>query len=116
MTVEKTVRFSYRSQNIRYANKEYVDAPEIWERYEKVRAFEMGDWEDYDSAEANAARRDLAEHILRYMKEQGIITAEEYEAEAAHMAKTSQVGNWGVGFDQNVAPHSRILQKYMYTH
>ena len=116
MTVEKTVRFSYMSQNIRYANKEYVDAPEIWERYEKVRAFEMGDWEDYDSAEANAARRELAGYILLYMKEQGIITAEEYEAEAAHMAKTDQVGNWGIGFDQNVARYSRVLQKYMYTH
>ena len=116
MTVEKTVRFSYRSQNIRYANKEYVDAPEIWERYEKVRAFEMGDWEDYDSAEANAARRELAGYILLYMKEQGIITEEEYEAEAAHMAKTDQVGNWGIGFDQNVARYSRVLQKYMYTH
>ncbi|MBE6619879.1 MAG: hypothetical protein E7625_00745 [Ruminococcaceae bacterium] len=116
MTVEKTVRFSYMSQNIRYANKEYVDAPEIWERYEKVRAFEMGDWEDYDSAEANAARRELAGYILLYMKEQGIITAEEYEAETAHMANTKNVGNWGVGFDQNVARYSRVLQKYMYTH
>ncbi len=116
MPKEHTFRFSYMSQNIRYQCDEYIDAPEVWEQYEKVRAFEMGDWEDYDSAEAEAARRALAEQILRYLKEQGIITSEEYEAEAAHMAKTKRVGNWGVAFDQNVAPYSRILQKYMYTH
>lgn len=116
MTVEHTVRFSYMSKNIRYRSNEYVDAPEVWELYEKVRAFEMGDWRDYDSAEANAARRELAEYILLYMKEQGIITEQEYEAEAAWMAQVSKVGNFGMGFDQNIARYSDVIQKYMYTH
>ncbi len=116
MTVEHTVRFSYMSKNIRYRCDEYVDAPEMWTLYEKVRAFEMADWNDYNSAEAAAARRALAEYILLYMREQGIITIEEYETEAAWMAQTSGVGNFGMGFDQNIAPHSRVIQKYMYTH
>jgi len=104
------------SKNIRYRSNEYVDAPEVWELYEKVRAFEMGDWRDYDSAEANAARRELAEYILLYMKEQGIITEQEYEAEAAWMAQVREVGNFGMGFDQNIARYSDVIQKYMYTH
>ena len=116
MTAEKTVRFSYMSQNIRYTCEEYVDAPEMWGLYEKVQAIEMGDWEDYDSPEADAARRALAEYILLYMKETGIITAQEYANEAAHMANTKNVGNWGMAYDQNVAPYSRVLRKYGYTH
>ncbi len=116
MTVEHTVRFSYMSKNIRYRSNEYVDAPEVWELYEKVRAFEMGDWRDYDSAEANAARRELAEYILLYMKEQGIITEQEYDSEAAWMAQVREVGNFGMGFDQNIARYSDVIQKYMYTH
>ena len=116
MTVEHTVRFSYMSKNIRYRSNEYVDAPEVWELYEKVRAFEMGDWRDYDSAEANAARRELAEYILLYMKEQGIITKQEYDSEAAWMEQVSKVGNFGMGFDQNIARYSDVIQKHMYTH
>lgn len=116
MTKEHTVRFSYMSQNIRYTQTNYVDASEIWARYEKVQAFEQGDWENYNSAEAAAARRSLAECILLYMKEQGIITPEEYESELAFMAATKNVGNWGVGYDQNIAPYARKIEKYMYTH
>lgn len=116
MTEEHTVRFSYESKNIRYECNEYLDIPEMWRLYEKVQAFEDGDWDAFNSPECYAARRELAEYILLYIKEQGIITAEEYESEAAWMAQVTNVGNYGVGFDQNLAPYSRVLRKYMYTH
>ena len=116
MTVEHTVRFSYMSKNIRYTSLEYIDAPEMWALYEKVQAFERGGWENRHSPEADAARRALAEYILLYMKEQGIITAQEYEAEADWMAQASRVGNAEMGYDQNIAPYARVIQKYMYTH
>lgn len=116
MTVEHTVRFSYMSKNIRYRCDEYIDAPEMWSLYQDVQTFEMGDWDDYNSPEADASRRALAEYILRYMREQGIITAEEYERESALMAATKNVGNFSVGYDQNIAPYARVIEKYMYTH
>jgi hypothetical protein len=116
MTVEHTVRFSYMSKNIRYTSKEYIDAPKMWALYEKVQAFERGAWENRHSPEADAARRALAEYILLYMKEQGIITEQEYEAEADWMAQASRVGNAQMGYDQNIAPYARVIQKYMYTH
>ena len=50
------------------------------------------------------------------MKEQGVITPEEYESELALMAATKNVGNWSVGYDQNIAPYARKIEKYMYTH
>lgn len=116
MNEEHTVRFCYESKNIRYESTEYLDIPEMWELYEKVQSFENGDWDAYNSPECLAARRDLAEYILLYMREQGIITAEEYESEALWMAQVEKIGNYGVGFDQNLAPCKRVLQKYMYTH
>ena len=76
----------------------------------------MGDWEDYNSPEADAARRALAEYILLYMKEQGIITKQEYDSEAAWMEQVSKVGNFGMGFDQNIARYSDVIRKHMYTH
>ncbi len=113
---DQTMRFSYMSQRIRYAPTDYVDDAQMWALYEKVQAFEKGSWEDHNSAEADAARRELGEYILRYMKEQGVITPEEYESEAAFMAVTENVGNWSIGYDQNIAPYARKIEKYMYTH
>ena len=116
MNATHTMQFAYMSQRIRYAPKEYVEDAQMWALYEKVQAFDMGSWEDRQSAEAEAARRELAEYILLYMKEQGIITPEEYESERALMAATKNVGNWSVGYDQNIAPYARKIEKYMYTH
>lgn len=113
---EQTVRFSYMSQNIRYVQLEMIDDPQMWALYENVRAFEEGSWQDHNSPEANAARRALAEYILLYMREQGIITAQEYESESAFMAAMERVGSSSVGYDQNIAPYARKIEKYMYTH
>ena len=110
------MRFAYKSQRIRYAPTDYVDDAQMWALFQKVQTFEKGSWEDRQSAEAEAARRELAEYILLYMKEQGVITPEEYECEVAFMAATERVGNSTVGYDQNIAPYAREIEKYMYTH
>lgn len=108
---EQTVRFSYMSQNIRYAQLEMIDDPQMWALYENVRAID-----DRNSTEAKAACRALAEYILLYMREQGIITVQEYESESAFMAAMERVGSSSGGYDQNIAPYARKIEKYMYTH
>ena len=118
MEEEKTMRFSYMSQNIRYDHKEYIDDPVLWDFLKRAQAIEeSGGWESMQSPEYLALLREEAEYILLYMKEQGIITAAEYEAEAAHMAVTEQVGNMQRGgLDQNLSRYRRVFRKYEYTH
>lgn len=114
---EKTMRFSYMSQNIRYDHKEFIDNPVLWDFHERTQAIEeSGGWEYMQSPEYLALRREEAAYILLYMKEQGIITAEEYEAEVAHMARTEQIGNMQRGMGQNLDSYRRVLRKYEYTH
>lgn len=114
---EKILRFSYKSQNIRYAHKEYIDDPVLWDFLERTQAIEeSGGWASMQSPEYLALLREEAAYILLYMKEQGIITAEEYEAEAAHMAATEQVGNMQRGGFEYLDSYRRVLRKYEYTH
>jgi hypothetical protein len=112
------VGFIYLSKNIRYWSKNgaLVYDPKMRELYEKVLAFRSSEGNNYPSAEARAALREQAEYILLYMKEQGIITAEEYEAEVAWMAQARTVGDKSYGYSHAVAPYYDELQDYMYTH
>lgn len=112
------VGFIYLSKNIRYRSQDddLVYDPKMRELYEKVAVFRSNEGAYYPSAEARVALREQAEYILLYMKEQGIITAEEYETEFAWMAQAGTVGDMGYGYSHAVAPYYDELQDYMYTH
>ena len=89
----------------------------LWDFLERTQAIEeSGGWASMQSPEYLALLREEAAYILLYMKEQGIITAEEYEAEAAHMAATEQVGNMQRGGFEYLDSYRRVLRKYEYTH
>ena len=109
MEEEKTFKFEYISKNIRYEKKEFTSNDEIWALFREI--------ENYDhSGELPEKQIKMAELLLGYMLETGVITREEYENELIWLSEAGSVGNSQAAYPGKIGNYAHKLQKYIYTH
>ncbi|MBQ9748156.1 MAG: hypothetical protein IJV98_05165 [Clostridia bacterium] len=113
---DRTFRFSYISKNIRYEQTEFISDPVIWELYTEICALRDGSPMISEPPELLGMYRQMAEEILRYMRDDGILTEAEYREELAWFCEVEHIGNTQYMHNGKMGDYARKLRDQIYTH
>ncbi|MCQ2430576.1 MAG: hypothetical protein MJ192_09625 [Clostridia bacterium] len=116
MPEQKAVRYTYQSRNIRYESKQYIASEEMYALSREINQYHAGETSP-GKGEYPAMCRRLADLCLADMRERGVITEAEYEAELAYLNTGVDVDVFEPGFPMGLdgLDHS-VVQKHRDTH